>query len=359
MKSFIIDLFTQGSPDGTYGTTLQGVVESIPHTPNRITRMGLHTPDFLNGTGVDFDVTDMTLSLIDPVARDIANNDPSLFVSSDPSNLVHFKTYSFKRSARVTETEIRDIRKMGEAAFETAKNVLARKLRKPVLEVRAAREWQMLGSIRGQIVNTAGTVTTDMFAKLGKTKPDTKYWNLDGLAGDGDFNTLCTEAVDEIQDELGADSFDHVHALVTSAGMTKIANLPECREAFRFQQGQSFLQAKKGYGTTFEYGGITFETYRGKVGGVDFLDSDETEGEEIVIFPVGASNFYAGYAPATRIVDPFTGAETEEGIIGQPEFYLPFVDPYGEYEEVQLQSHPLYLNLKPRTTIIARTGVAA
>ncbi|WHZ36495.1 major capsid protein [Sagittula sp. MA-2] len=348
--SFIFDLFTQESPDGSLGSVLAGVVESIPHTPSRIGGMGLYRADSLLGTTASFDVTDMTLELIDPIGR----GDQSSFVDADPYNLVLFKAHSFKRSAKITEEEVRDIRALGEAAFVGAKAAMARKLRKPLLEVRMAREWQMLGGIRGYILDKNGNVISNIFNKLGVEAPAVEEVEDSAFSGDGDFNTFCSEKVDQVADELGADGYDHVHCFVTSARMRWIANLQECREAYRYQQGQTFLQAKKGYGTTFEYGGVTFETYRGKINGVDFVSDDE-----MVFFPVGADNFYAGYAPSTRIVDPATGAELEEGKIGQPEFYIPFIDPRGEFEEVQVQSHPLILNLKPRTTIVVRIIEAA
>jgi len=345
--SFIFDIFTQGSPDGTLGSTLAGIVENIPHTPSRIQELSLFTPDFLMGTGVDFDVEDMVLALVDPVARSASASQ----VAADPRAMVHFKASSFKRSARITEAEIRDLRKLGSAQFEAAKSAMARKLRKPVLEARAFREFQQLGAIKGIITDSAGNPISDIYTKMGKTKPEDTYLDLDNLVGDGDFNTLCSQIVDKIADELGEGNFDHVHCWLTSAQMQKIANLAECRETYRYQQGQAFLQARKGYGTVFTYGGVTFETYRGKFGGVDFLAADE-----LVFFPVGAGNFYAGYAPSTRIVDPITGAEAEEGLLGSVEFYLPFIDPRGEFEEVEVQTHPVYVNLKPLSTIIARAG---
>lgn len=344
--SFIFDLFTQANPDGNLGSELQGLVESIPHTPSRITQLGLFRAEFLNGTGIDFDVSQMTLELIDPVARGAT----STFVDADPSNLVHFNTYTFKRSARVTEVEIRDIRRMGTAQFESAKNAFKRKLRKPLLEVRTGREWQQLGAIRGLIVNTAGTVTTNIFTKLGQTAPAAMYFDLTATHADGAFNAFCSRVADRVADELaGSTGYTGIHCFVTSEDMIRIGNLPEVRETFRYQQGQSFLQAGKGYGTTFVYGGITFEVYRGTVGAVDFLAETQA-----VAFPLGADNFLAAYAPSTKIVDPTSGAELEGGVLGQVEFAFPFIDPRGEYEEIEIQSHPLFLNLRPRSTVEIR-----
>lgn len=334
---FIFDIFTQAEPDGTLGATLAGVIEDIPHAPSRIRDLGIFRTGSLLGTVAAYDVTAWGVDLVQTSNR----SDDTTYVESDDRNMVDFRAVHLSKSAKITEEDFRDIRALGKAQFEAAKGLLARKARKPVLDVRTTIEWHMLGAIRGLILNANGDVITDMFAKLGQTNRGTRYLDIANLA-DGEFNTICGEIVDTVADSLGGLSFSSVHAFVNNATMRSIANLPECREAFRFQQS-SQLRENKGYGTVFEYGGITFETYRGKVGGVDFV----SEGE-IIAFPLGADNFVQDFAPANRI--------GEEYQIGQPEFVIPFEDPRGKFEEVEIQANPLTLNLRPHATVICNIG---
>lgn len=353
---FIFDIFTQAEPDGSLGATLAGVVEGIPHRPSRVTEMGLYTMDSLLGTVAAFDVTETAIELVQSTERGSAKS----FVEADPRNMVHFAATHLSKSAKITEADVRDVRALGSAQFEAAKSALLRKLRKPVNNVRATLEFHRLGGIRNMILDADGNPIPggNMYAKFGVNggvAPAPKYLDLDNMPATGfPFRDFCGEIVDEMADALGGLGFEHAHCFVTNGDMRKIAALPECERAFERQQDGAKLREGYGYSTVFEYGGVVFETYRGKVGGVDFVSPGE-----MVFFPVGADNFWQGFAPATRIIDPITGEAFEGGRIGQPEFVLPSQDTTnGEWEAVEIQSNPMTVNLRPLSTIIANTGAA-
>lgn len=342
--SFVFDLFTQAEPDGSLATTFAGIVESIPHAPSRISEMGLFgTPVSLLTTTATFDVTSWGIDLISDTNR----NSGLSYVAADPRSMVDFRAGHITKSAKITEEDIRNIRQLGTAGqLEGAKTALANKLKKPIADNRATREWKRLGAIRGKVLDANGTtVLVNLFDKFGLTERAPMYFDVNGDRNDGDFNDFCAEILDLIADSLGGLSFERGHVFVDSQTMRVIKNLPEVRESLRIHQDGAQTRSGSGYGTVLEYGDLTFEVYRGRVGDKPFVKPGE-----MVAFPVGASNFYEAYAPADQI--------GEEYQIGQPEFYIPFEDPRGKFEEVEVQSNPLILNLRPLSTVIAYVGTA-
>ena len=345
MPNVIFDLFTQEDPNGDLVSSLEGVVEHIPHKPSRVRDLGLFRYEPLTGTRVDFDVIMNGTGLAPITDRDTATT----FVNDVTRKLVDFRAVKISKSAKVTEEDIRDVRAILQStsspqiAYETASAALARRVRVAAGYVRNSFEWMELGAIKNMVLDHTGALLANgnMYAKMEVTDPGVTYLDVDTMT-DGEFNTAISAIVDRIADALGDMSFTEVRCFVNSKTMAKIANLTENRESFRRQQDSAFLREKKGYGTTFETSGVTFETYRGKIAGVDFVGDDE-----LVFFPLGADNFYCGLAPATRL----------RSDIGQVEFALPYEDPRGEFAEVEVQSNPVVVNLRPLSTVIAKLGV--
>lgn len=341
---FVFDIFTQNNPDGTLLTEFAGIVEGIPHAPSQIADLGLFgTPISLLTTTATFDRTSWGIDLISDTAR---NSDP-VYVDANPRDMVDFRAGHITKSARITEDDIRNIRQLGAAGqLEGAKTALANKLRKPVTDNRVTREYKRLGAIRGKVVDGNGvTVLVNLFDKFGLDERAPLFFDVNGDRKDGDFNDFCAEVSDTIADALGGLSFTRIHCWVDNLTMRKVKNLPEVRESLRIVQDGAQTRSGSGYGTKLEYGDITFEVYRGRVDGKPFVKPGE-----MIFFPVGAANFYEAYAPANM-----TGEEYQ---IGQPEFYIPFEDPRGKFEEVEVQSNPLILNLRPLSTVIAFIGTA-
>ncbi len=349
-KHFVFDILTQESPDGTLGSSLAGIIEGVPYSPSRVAEMGLFQTDSLPSTTVTLETDGLGIDLVANTAR----SSEKTFVDGTSPKLVHFDAAHLSKSAKITETEIRNIRAAGQLKFQTAKNALLRKVRKPLLDVRATKEFHRLGAIRNIILDSDGVTPIDnMYTRLGLTDPGITYLDFEAMAAMDGFplRDKLGVIVDSIADNLGGIGFDSIYCFVTNDTMRKIAALPECEVAFQRQQDGAALRQNYGYGTVFNYGGVTFEVYRGKVGTVSFVGADE-----LVFFPLGANNFWQMFAPSTRIVDPFTGEPIGEGELGQPEFYLPSADTTnGEWAAVEIQSNPITFNTRPLSTVVAST----
>jgi hypothetical protein len=104
----------------------------------------------------------------------------------------------------------------------------------------------------------------------------------------------------------------------------------------------AFLRQGQARGS-FEYGGIVFEEYRGRVGTVDFTDASKA-----YFFPVGVPGLFRQYnAPADFVETANT--------IGLPRYAKQAVDQqFARWVMLHVQSNPLPICTRPRVLIKAK-----
>jgi Phage major capsid protein E len=104
----------------------------------------------------------------------------------------------------------------------------------------------------------------------------------------------------------------------------------------------AFLRQDQARGS-FEYAGIVFEEYRGRVGTVDFTDASNA-----YFFPVGVPGLFRQYnAPADFVETANT--------IGLPRYAKQAVDQqFARWVMLHVQSNPLPICTRPRVLIRAR-----
>lgn len=100
-----------------------------------------------------------------------------------------------------------------------------------------------------------------------------------------------------------------------------------------------FLRQGQARGS-FEYAGIVFEEYRGKVGTVDYADSNKAH-----FFPVGVPGLFRQYnAPADFVETVNT--------LGLPRYAKQAVDQeFGRWVKLHTQSNPLPICTRPKVLI--------
>jgi hypothetical protein len=104
---------------------------------------------------------------------------------------------------------------------------------------------------------------------------------------------LASRLIRSTQDALGMSTYDHIHVMCGATFFDSIITATETKTAWeRWQNGQ-FLRDNQAR-SAFEYSGITWEEYRGKVGATPFIAVGEA-----YAFPVGADDvFQEVYTPA-------------------------------------------------------------
>ena len=339
MSTSIVDFLSEdGTVSGELIAHLEGVIEKIPHQPSRIQELGLFTSvPLLNTTTVKFDKTEFGLELIQTSTR--GTDAPKQ--AKRTSNTVHFETSRIAKEVDFLADEILNLRRLGETSPEAVDNYLMNKSKPTLGSLRATREWNMLGALKGIVVDADGFVLENLYDKMGTAAPDVIYFDFDNLSAPGAIRTICSNIVRATANKMGGVGFDHVHAFVGPEFMDKMANHPETRETYISQEGAA-LRSGTAF-TTFTYGEIVFEEYRGTIGATKFVKDAEAR-----FFPVGAVDAYqAFFAPADRI--------GYEGL-GAVEYALPFVDPKGRSRSIEYQSNMISVMKRPDVLFEGNAG---
>jgi hypothetical protein len=341
--SAIVDFLSEGVVSGDLIAHLDGVIEGIPHAPSRVQQLGLFSSEgLLNTTTVKFDKTSYGLELIQSSTR--GTNAPK--ASKRTRDTVHFETVRIAKSVEITADEILNLRAVGSNAPEQWDRYFAQKSLPVIGSLRATREWHMLGAIKGLVLDADGTPLENLHTKMGTDAPAVVYFDLDAASpAPGAIRQACAGIVRQIADALGGVPHTGVHAFVGRAFMDKIANHPETRETFLNQAAAAELRGGTAF-TTFAYGGIVFEEYRGLIGATKFVEDDEAR-----FFPVGAQDLFKTYY---GVADRFG---FNEGL-GAVEYAMPSEDDKSRVREVEYQSNLIAINKRPDTSIEGRAGVA-
>jgi hypothetical protein len=84
----------------------------------------------------------------------------------------------------------------------------------------------------------------------------------------------CHDIRRKVEDELGAQPYEHIHAICGADFFDDLITHSEVAKAYDRYLDGAFLRRGQARGS-LEYGGIVFEEYRGRVGTVDFTDASK------------------------------------------------------------------------------------
>src|ERR671918_555757 len=198
-----------------------------------------------------------------------------------------------------------------------------------------------IGAIKGQILDADGTaVIYDLFTEFGVTAYTEIDFDLDNATpAPGAVKKKCHDIRRKIEDELGVVPYDHIHAMCGPDFFDDLITHPEVEKAYERWLDGAFLRQGQARGS-FEYAGILFEEYRGKVGSVDFTDASKA-----YFFPVGVPGLFRQYnAPADFVETANT--------IGLPRYAKQAVDQqFARWVMLHVQSNPLPICTRPRVLI--------
>jgi hypothetical protein len=183
-------------------------------------------------------------------------------------------------------------------------------------------------------------VNYDLFTEFGVTAPTEIDFDLDhATPAPGVVKKKCHDIRRKIEDELGAQPYEHIHAICGADFFDDLITHSEITTAYNRYLDGAFLRQGQARGS-FEYGGIVFEEYRGRVGTVDFTDASKA-----YFFPVGVPGLFRQYnAPADFVETANT--------IGLPRYAKQVADQqFARWVMLHGQSNPLPICTRPRVLI--------
>jgi hypothetical protein len=322
-------------------TSLTDAINKVPFVPGRLGQLGIFDESGVSTTSVMIEEREGSLSLIETSPRG----------APAPQNLHN------KRKARslvvphialedtVLADEVQNVRAFGtENALEGVQNVVNLRLAEMARKHDATLEHLRIGAIKGQVLDADGTsVLYDLFGEFGVTAHTEFDFDLDNASPtDGVLKKKCHDIRRKIEDELGAQPYDHIHAFCGAAFFDDLITHKEIKTAYDRYLDGLFLRQGQARGS-FEYAGIIFEEYRGKVGTVDYTDANKAH-----FFPVGVPGLFRQYnAPADFVETVNT--------LGLPRYAKQAVDQdFGRWVKLHTQSNPLPICTRPKVLIKAK-----
>lgn len=312
--------------------SLSKSINELKHLPGRIGELGLFSEEGITSTSAWVEVQGDSLSLVPATQRGA----PAKTTEGDKRKAIPFPSVHLVAPATVMADEVQNVRSFGsESEEQTVANVVNGRLRKLRRRIDATLEYQRMGAIKGQVLDSDGaTVLTDLYTAFGVAQ-QTHAFVLGTTTTK--VRTKIIEAKRKAEDALGGIMNRGWLALCSASFFDSFTSHGAVEAAYdRWSQGE-FLRNDPRSG--FQMGGVQWEEYRGSVGGVDFIAAGDA-----YLIPLGVEDmFVCNYAPADYVETANT--------MGLPYYAKQEALRMGKGIEIETQSNPLMLNTRPRAVI--------
>ena len=320
--------------DEAFGVAALLTVINEDHVlPGQIAASGLFEEQGVPGTVVQIEKDGTTLALVKAAPRGSTGQ----VVTGDKRSLIPFNTVHLPQTFQILADEIQGIRAVGSLTeLMQVQAYVARRIEKARRQLDLTHEYQRIGAIKGKVIDADGqTVLFDIFQRFGITRP--KAFSMELGNEDTDVSAMCVEVLDKQEDALGAVTATGAHAYCGKTYWAKLISHPKVREAYLgWERAAALLGDRR---APFEFGGITWERYRGQIGGSPFVAADRAH-----VVPTGVPElFISAFAPA----DYMETVNTE----GMPYYSKLEEMKFGKGVEGEAQSNPLHLCTKPASVI--------
>ena len=337
--------------------SLTTAINKVPFMPGRIGRLNLFKEQSITTTTATIEEKHGKLALLQAGARgarNLASTQSRLARQQRAFVIPHVPQYD-----SLLASSLQNVRAFGsETETELFAQVLNEKLELLRANHEVTHEYHRMGALKGILLDGDGTtVLYDWFAEFGLAQTDVTF----NFTDTGTFaapipaelmKDRALAVVRTMQDNLGGTPLTGVHALCGDSFFDKLVGHATIRDAYSRQQdqangmmsvGQYLRNQQTGYDNVresgFEFGGITWENYRGSIGGVNFIDTDKCQ-----FFPVGTPDVFA------QINAPADYVETVN-TLGRPVYAKQERMDFDKGVDIESQSNVLFICQRPGALI--------
>lgn len=313
-------------------TSLTAALNDQPYLPGRISALGLFREEGITTLTVQIEKDGDTLALVPAGERGTSG----LVVAASKRTLIPFNTVHLPERFTIKADEIQGIRAFGtRTELQAVQDVVNTRLAKARRQLDATHEFQRMGALNGLILDADGsTVLLDLYERFGVERQKLSM----GLADPStELRVKCLDALDMQEDALGSVTSTSSRAF---CGKHFWSKLIAHKSVVKTYEGTLQAAALRGDAReSFEFGGITWERYRGKVAGVSFVHDDQA-----LLVPEGVPDLY---------ISAFAPADYMETVNTQGIPYYSKIEPmqFGKGMAGEAQSNPLHLCTRPRAQI--------
>lgn len=323
----ILDVFRT---DAFGVVSLTDAILKAPYKPGRIGQLGLFRSRGITTTTAVVEEKDGRLSLIPTSPR----GGPASHIGAEKRTARSFVVPHLERDSTIMADEVQNVRAFGSENTTDAVQAL---VTERLADLRAMHEVTLehmrAGAIKGIVVDSDGsTPIHNLFTEFNVVQ-QTATLNITANAG---IRSDIVAAQRLVEAELGAEPISGYRAFCGAGFFDSFVEAADVKASLQYQES-ALLRGDLRSG--FQFGGVTWENYRGSVGGVDFFPTDEA-----YLFPEGANIFATYFAPADYIETVNT--------VGLPIYAKQSIDQeLQRWAKIHSQSNPLSICTRPRAVI--------
>ncbi|AOE80018.1 major capsid protein E [Pseudomonas lurida] len=314
-------------------SSLTAAINEQEYLPGRISSLGLFREEGISTLTVQIEKDGDTLALVPAGERGTSG----LVVGGTKRTLIPFNTVHLPERFTIKADEIQGIRAFGtRSELQAVQDVVNKRLAKARRQLDATHEFQRMGALNGQVLDADGkTVLLDIYKSFGVNRQKLQM----GLnSPDTELRVKCGEALDMQEEALGSVTSSGSRALCGKNFWNKLIVHKSVKETYLNTMQAASLRGDAR--ESFEFGGIVWERYRGKVAGVAFVHDDKA-----LLIPEGVPDLYlSSFAPA----DYMETVNTQ----GIPYYSKIEPLPFNKGVAGEAQSNPLHLCTRPRAQIL-------
>jgi hypothetical protein len=313
-------------------SSLTHAINEQAYLPGRISSLGLFQEEGVTTLTVQIEKDGDTLALVPAGERGTSG----LVVGASKRDLIPFNTVHLPERFTIRADEVQGIRAFGEQTeLQAVQDVVNARLAKARRQLDATHEFQRAGALNGLILDADGQrVLLNIYDRFGVQRQELSM----GLnAADTEVRVKCGDALDMQEDALGSTTSSGSRAFCGKTFWNKLVAHKSVKETYLNSVQAAALRGDAR--DSFEFGGIVWERYRGKVGGVAYVPDDEAR-----LVPEGVPDlFISAFAPADYMETVNT--------LGIPYYSRIETLPFGKGVAGEAQSNPLHLCTRPRALI--------
>lgn len=283
----VLDVFNS---DAFGMVSLSESIDKAPYKPSRLGAIGLFTPKPITDKVAMIEERHGTLRVIQTAARGTHEGARN----RRERNARAFPVPYCPQNGAVMADDIQGVREFGSGqngavSAESASAAVNDELTLMRQDHEVTHEWHRMGAIKGILLDADGSTIYDYFSIFGVTLNEITNF----LSGTPDIRTNCTKVQRHADDALGATPYSSIRVFCGDEFFDNFVANSEVKAAYdRWQDGRALRDAL--YKDVFEYGGLEFENYRGKIGGTNWMAD-----KEAYAVPMGVPHLFLHHmAPA-------------------------------------------------------------
>lgn len=296
----ILDVF---NGDAFSSVEMTEAINMLPYQPQRLGSMGLFEEKGVATTVVGIERKGNKLALVPTRDRGVVGvANPT--VKRDIRNLtaVHLPIED-----AILADDLIGVREFGSTDRTQAINTVVNdKMEEMKNNIETTKEYHRVGAIQGQVKDADGSTTIlNLFTEFGFTETVVDF-ALD--VSTTDVKAKAASVRRQIEGQAGGMVFRGIHVMCGDAFWDALVAHDEVKAAFDRKNDGQFLREDQRMSGGFEFAGMFWENYRGQIGDVKFIPTDDCR-----FIPLGVKGLFKTWnAPANWV--------EAVGTIGKP-FY--------------------------------------